>query len=242
MLKKVIKRFVPLPVYSALLLHARRKMRPIRWGNLRHTSPVSSLFGCDRGQPIDRYYIETFLQKHSSEIRGRVLEIGDPRYTNKFGKDSVTYSEVLHAVPGNPQATVVGDLETGQGLSNNTYDCMILTQVFPFLYNVNAAVAYCHASLKLNGVLLGTFPGISQISRYDADCWGDYWRFTDASARRLFGDIFGPENVVVETFGNVLAACGFLQGLAAAELKNEELDIRDPDYQVLITVRAQKRK
>jgi SAM-dependent methyltransferase len=170
------------------------------------------------------------------------MEIGDPDYIRKFGKDRVTNAEVLHAISGNPQATIVGDLETGQGLSNNAYDCMILTQTFHVIYDVRAAIANCHSILKTNGVLLATFPGISQISRYDMDRWGDYWRFTDASARRLFGEAFGEENVVVETHGNVLAACAFLHGLAAAELTTKELNTNDPDYQVIITVRAQKAK
>jgi hypothetical protein len=168
------------------------------------------------------------------------LEIGDPGYTLKFGGKRVSCSEVLHAAPGNPQATLVGNLETGRELPIDAYDCMILTQTFLCIFEVRAAIAHCHASLKPNGVLLATFPGISQISRYDMDRWGDYWRFTDVSARRLFGEVFGLENVDVETHGNVLAACAFLHGLAAAELKQKELDFRDRDYQVTITVRAQK--
>lgn len=39
---------------------------------------------------------------------------------------------------------------------------------------------------------------------------------------------------------NVLVACAFLHDLAAQELKPEELDSNDPDYQALITVRAVK--
>jgi SAM-dependent methyltransferase len=198
------------------------------------------VFGFDRGLCIDRYYIEVFLQRHSTDVRGRVLEIGDPGYTCKFGGDRVTCSDVLHAVPGNPQATLVGDLATGEGVPKEAFDCMILTQTFIFIYDVQAAVANCYAALKPDGVLLATFPGISQISRYDMDRWGDFWRFTDASARQLFGQVFGPENITVETHGNVLVACALLHGLAAHELKQEELSYCDPDYQVLITVRAVK--
>ena len=101
-------------------------------------------------------------------------------------------------------------------------------------------LAIVYAALKLGRVLLATFPGISQISRYDMDRWGDYWRFTDASARRLFGNVFGAENIEVETFGNVLTACAFLHGLASHELKQKQLDYHDPDYQLVITVRAVK--
>jgi hypothetical protein len=44
--------------------------------------------------------------------------------------------------------------------------------------------------------------------------------------------------VAVESHGNVLTASAFLYGMAAEELKPGELDARDPDYQVVITVRA----
>ena len=53
--------------------------------------------------------------------------------------------------------------------------------------------------------------------------------------------MFGPDNIEVESYGNVLVACAFLHGLAAHELTKEELDSHDPDYPVLITVRATKR-
>ncbi|MFN8202223.1 MAG: hypothetical protein U0S48_06645 [Solirubrobacteraceae bacterium] len=38
-----------------------------------------------------------------------MLEIGDSRYTRQFGR-AVASADVLHAVAGNPQATIVGDL------------------------------------------------------------------------------------------------------------------------------------
>lgn len=217
-----------------------RTLSLVRWGNLRRLTPFSSVFGLDRGLPIDRYYIENFLQQHSDDIQGRVLEIGDASYTRQFGGEKVTQSDVLHAVAGNPEATLVGNLDTGEGIPKETFDCMILTQTFLVIYDVQSAIANSYAALKPGGVLLATFPGISQISRYDMDRWGDFWRFTDASARRLFGDVFGNERVTTSTFGNVLSACAFLHGLAAQELKPKELTYNDPDYQLVITMRAVK--
>lgn len=237
-LKSLIKRVVPPAVYRPILAVWRRRAERRRWGGLRRLTPISRVFGFDRGQPIDRRYIEAFLQKHAADIQGRVLEVAESIYTRKFGGDRVSRSDVLHATTGNDQATLVGDLATGQGVPRDAFDCIVLTQVIPFIYEARASVANCHAALKPGGVLLATFPGISQISRYDMDRWGDYWRFTDASARRLFGDVFGEENVAVETHGNVLVATAFLHGLAEHELRAEELDYHDPDYQVLITVRA----
>jgi SAM-dependent methyltransferase len=207
---------------------------------MRGLQPVSRLFGFDRGQPIDRSYIEKFLECNSDDIRGHVLEIGDDSYTRQFGDQKVVRSDVLHIQSDNPNATIVGDLTSPDSIRSVQFDSVVLTQTLPFIYDVRAAVTNLHRILKPNGVLLATFPGISQISRYDMDRWGDYWRFTDASARRLFGDAFGPANVCVETYGNVLVACAFLNGLAAHELKREELEYRDSDYQVIITVRAIK--
>ena len=78
-------------------------------GGLRRTSPVSRVFGLDRGTAIDRYYIEKFLTKSSALIGGVVLEIGDDYYTKKYGGSRVTRSEILHAVEGNAKATLIGD-------------------------------------------------------------------------------------------------------------------------------------
>jgi SAM-dependent methyltransferase len=199
--------------------------------------PVSRLFGFDRGTPIDRYYIERFLHAHSRSIRGCVLEIGDATYTKKFGGD-VRQSDVLHAVAGNQMATIVGNLETGEGIPTDAFDCIILTQVLPFVFDVRSAIANCHRALRAGGIVLATVPGISQISRYDMDRWGDFWRFTNLSARRLFKEHF--ETVDVQSFGNVAVATAFLQGLALHEIPAADLEHDDPDYPVIITIRAQR--
>jgi len=238
-MRKAIKRFVPLD-FRRLVRAWWCRFPVARWGGFRRLTPVSRVFGFDRGKPIDRYYIETFLQRNSVDIKGHVLEIGEDVYTRLFGGKKVTKSDVLHVTLDSPRASLVGNLATGEGIPSDRFDCMVLTQTFPFIYDVQAAIATVYSALKPDGVLLATFPGISQISRYDMDRWGDYWRFTDASARRLFGDVFGVRNVTVETFGNVLAACAFLHGLAVRELKHSELDHCDSDYQIIIGVRAVK--
>jgi hypothetical protein len=94
--------------------------------------------------------------------------------------------------------------------------------------------------LRPGGVVLATMPGISQIVRYDMDRWGDYWRFTTLSARRIFECAFPGGDIGVEAHGNVLVAAAFLYGLSSRELRPEELERNDPDYEVLITVRAVK--
>jgi hypothetical protein len=208
---------------------------------LTKLDPVSRTFGFDRGKPVDRWYIERFLAAHADDVRGRVLEVAEGTYTQWFGGDDVTRSDVLFAAPGKPEATVVGDLATGRGLPRGTYDCFVMTQTLQVIYDLSAAVRGTRDVLAPNGILLATVPGISQISREDRRDWGDWWRFTSDSVRRLFGDAYGNENVEVEAHGNVLSAACFLYGFAAEELSEAELAYRDPDFELLMTIRAVKR-
>lgn len=212
------------------------------FGDLRRAGkgPISRSFGFDRGQPVDRYYIERFLETHAGDIRGRVLEIGDDHYTRRFGSDRVTQSDILDLPRDDAQATLTADLTAADHVPGDCFDCIIFTQTLQFIYDVKAAVHTLHRLLKSGGVLLGTFPGISQVCRFDMDRWGDYWRFTTAAIARLLGDSFGPAHVTVSAYGNVLTATTFLYGLSAHELEPHELDDHDPDYQLLITARAVK--
>src|SRR4051812_43506981 len=82
----------------------------IDMGDLRRLVPLTRSFGYDRGQPIDRYYIENFLGKHSDDIKGRVAEIGDDRYTQMFGGGKVASSEVLGQDHDLSNPTIVADL------------------------------------------------------------------------------------------------------------------------------------
>ena len=211
----------------------------VHFGSLRRLTPISQDFGCDRGRPVDRHYIENFLAAHDEDVRDRVLEIGENSYTRRYGRDRVTKSDILHVVEGDPEATIIADLTDADHIPSDTFDCFILTQTLQLIYDVRAAVKTIYRILKPGGVLLATFPGISQT--YDNE-WGGtwFWNFTSLSARRLFQEVFPPENLTIEAFGNVLAAISFLHGMAAEELTKEELDYRDPGYDVSITVRAVK--
>jgi SAM-dependent methyltransferase len=212
----------------------------MRFGSLRRVTPISRAFGKDRGLPIDRYYIEQFLSAHALDIRGHVLEVGYDTYTRKFGGDRVTKSDVLHVIQGNPKATVVADLTCADNISPEIFDCIILTQTLQFIYDVEAALKTIYRILKPGGILLATFGGISQISRWDMDRWGHFWNFTTLSAQRLFEECFPATKVNVKAYGNVLVATALLHGLATQELRQEELDHHDADYEVLITVKAVK--
>jgi SAM-dependent methyltransferase len=243
--RSVANRILPTSVRQWLQTqrHHLRFSPPINWvrfGSLRRVTPISPVFGLDRGQSIDRYYIDHFLADHAADIRGGVLEIADNSYTTRFGGQRVTRSDVLHVQAGNPKATIVASLVSSEPIPSDAFDCIILTQTLPFIYDLRAAIRTVYRILKPGGVVLATFPGICQISRYDMDRWGDYWRFTSLSAQRLFEESFPAANVTIQTHGNVLVSSAFLYGIAAEELRKEELEYRDPNYELQITVRAFK--
>lgn len=213
----------------------------VRFGSLRRVKPISSDWGTDRGLPIDRYYIEKFLQHHAGDIQGRVLEIGDDSYSRRFGGTRITQQDVLHVAENRSQVTIIGDLTNAQNIEPDIFDCFILTQTLQAIYDVKSAIQTVHRVLKPGGVALVTVPGISKISRYDMDRWGYYWSFTTKSMQQLLVDAgFLPENLHIHSHGNVLASIAFLHGLAANEVRHAELEYTDPDFELLITVRAIK--
>lgn len=209
------------------------------WGDLRRLRPVSREFGYDRGLPIDRYYIERFLETHREDVNGRTLEIGDDEYTRRYGGDRTTRRDVLHVHDRNPAATIVGDLADAPQIADGTFDCIVVTQTLHLIYDVDRAVATLHRILRPGGVVLATFPGISQLS---GDEWSRTWSwgFDSRLARRLFASRFGEHNVTVEAHGNSLAAVAFLQGLATVELTPAQLDVEEAGCELLVAVRAVK--
>lgn len=209
-------------------------------GQLRRLKPISPIFGLDRGTAVDRYYIERFLEENAADIRGRALEMGDASYLRKFGGDRVEKIDVLNVVPA-PEATLVADLTDAANLPSDTFDAIVFTQSLQMIYDFKTALRTLHRILAPGGVLLLTTHGISKIARrLGRDDWGEYWRFTTQSAEAVFVETFPGARVQVRSWGNVLAAVAYLHGLAAEELSPSELEERDPDFEVIVSVRAQK--
>jgi SAM-dependent methyltransferase len=212
----------------------------IEFGDLRRLHPISADWGFDRGTVIDRYYIDRFMSRYAVDVRGHVLEVGTDSMMRRYGGSRIVRSDVLHVAHSGPPVTIVGDLADGAHLSSETFDCVIVTQTLHVVYDVPGVVRTLHRILRPGGVALVTVPGITKISRHDMDRWGQFWCFTTKSARRLFEECFPADGVTVDAAGNVLAATAFLQGIAAEELTTEELEYRDPDFETLIGIRAER--
>jgi SAM-dependent methyltransferase len=200
-------------------------------------TPLCAEFGYSRGTPIDRHYIEAFLEKHSADIRGRVLEIGDDTYSRRFGGDRIVKQDVLHIHAGHRKATIVGDLANQDVLPQRTFDCMILTQMLHLIFDMTTAVEQIRAALKPGGVALITVPGISPLDRGEwRASW--YWSLTDLALARLLSGPFDRQKVTISTHGNLYAATAFLHGAAVEEVEAAKLAHLDRSYPVTIAARA----
>jgi len=220
---------------SRLVLGARRVVAPFR-PILYRTRPFS-MWGLERGTPIDRWYLEGFLDRHRSDIRGRVLEVKDSSYTDRFGA-GVVHRDVIDIDGSNPHATVIAELGAADNVPSDSFDCLLLTQTLQYVSDPARAVEQAHRMLVAGGVLLASLPSIIRVETTAREV--DRWRFTEASCRGLFGSAFGPDRVEISTRGNVAAAVGFLLGLAAEELGPRRLARLDPDFPVVVLVRAVK--
>ena len=238
-LRNAIRR-APLPVRRALRRMTRSGPAPglIRWGDLRSTLPFDRDWGYGRGTPIDRVYIETFLEAHASDVRGRCLEVLNSKYTERHGLDSVSAADVLDIDPVNLRATVIADLGEENSLPEERYDCFILTQTIHLVPDMKTAIANAHRALAPGGVLLLTVPGVGRHESRQGFAH-DRWRVTSPGLEWL---LEGPgwTNRTLTTFGNVLTATAVLLGLAVEELQPHEVAANDPDYPVIVACRAVK--
>ena len=158
-------------------------------------------------------------------------------YTVRFGV-GVETSDVLDIDPSNPSATIVADLAAADDVPSEAFDCFVLTQTLQYVYDLHAAVRHVHRILRPAGTVLCTVPTVSRIAR--GTLATEYWRLTALGCKRLFTDAFTGGTVDAHAHGNVLTAVAFLVGMAAEELSPRELDLADPFFPLLVTVRATK--
>lgn len=212
------------------------------WSVLRRLQPYRPEFGGRRGKYIDRFYIEQFLATYQNDIHGYVAEMESPQYTRLFGAGRVERSEVLDIHEGNTARTMTIDLALTNLAPENLFDCVICTQTIFLIRDYGDAIRTLYKILKPQGTLLVTVPGISPTvpASLVAGAGDDWWRFTARSALHVFGRVFGDDRVAVHSYGNVLTTTAFLHGLVQEELTREELEYNDPNYELIIGIKATK--
>ena len=226
-IKRILKRSVQRP-----------RVGKVDMGDLRSTRPISKWWGWARGTPVDRHYIEGFLYANRTDVRGRAMEVGDVRYITEFGGEKVTSVDVLNYVDL-PSTTIVADLVDAPDIADDSFDCIICTQVLQFTKDPAAALATMRRILAPGGTLLMTVPCVSNLDT-EAN-WHDRWRFTSRAVIEMAESAAkAGDDIRIESHGNVLAIVSFLHGLSAEELDPLELAERDGRYEMVVTLRLVK--
>lgn len=237
-----VKRRVPDPIRLAVrrALDAEtieRRRRPALWGNLRRHGGFSPPYAEGRGTPVDRHYVEVFLDRHRRLITGRVLEVHDTGYTDRFGHD-VSKADAVDIRTDNPQATIVADLCEVGSLPPAAFDCAVITQTIHLVPDMAAAMANLHRSLRPGGTLLLTGPVVSPSAD---DLPTDAWRFTRLGLRHLAEGCAEPDDEIeVVGYGNRISAVAFLLGLALEDLGPTDLDPNDPHCELIVALRLRR--
>jgi len=205
---------------------------------LNKNKPISKVYGLDRGKAIDRFYIEKFLEENKKYIKGNCLELLNNDYTIRYGGKNVIKSDILDIEKNNKRANIIGDLRNLKDIiPDDSYDCIILTQVLQFIDDYDSALLECKRILKKDGSLLITAPAMSRIDCV-AGIGGDFWRFTEASFDYILKDKFN--NIKVLPYGNVKTGMGFWIGLSQQDVNKNSYHFNDKNFPILITAIVQK--
>lgn len=196
--------------------------------------PVSRQFGTERGMPVDRVYIERFLEENKGYIRGQVLEIEDNSYTKRFGKDHVCRSMVMDVSSRGKGITFNGNLETGEGIREQIADCFILTQTLMYIFDLKSAAHNIGRILKPGGVALVTCSGISQNSMRCMDHYGCYFNFNEVALGRIFEKEDSLQIVRTVSYGNAKTVSAHLNGLCREDLRQEDFEADDRYYPLIV--------
>ncbi len=205
-----------------------------RWGNLRRTEPFSRNFGFDRGTPIDRHYLHAFLRANQAAITGDVLEIQGSDHARRYGHALGD----THTVDINPAfaPTYLCDLAQADVIPSGRYDCFLLPNTLCVLRDIEGCLRQALRVVKPGGVVLATTATFVPLVPDGAD----YWRLSADGWREIASRVWAGHDVTIDAHGNCLAAVSAMLGLAAEELSADELDVHDPHYPVLVTLRVVK--
>jgi SAM-dependent methyltransferase len=205
-----------------------------RWGNLRRVEPFSASFGFERGTPVDRFYLHRFLESNQSVITGRVLEVQAPSYTKRYGHDV----DVSHTVDINPRfgATYTCDLADAPAIPSDSYDCLLAPQTLAHVADLNGVLRTMLRVVRPGGSVLASAPVLLPLIS-DGD---DNWRLSPSGWQLTLAREWKGCDVTVEGHGNCLSAVAAMHGLALEELTQDELNINDPRYPVLVTIKCRK--
>ncbi len=162
------------------------------------------------------------------------MEVREPQYANLY-LQQIDHLDVVDIDAALPGLTIVADITNLEGVSDGSFNAIILSQTLQYVFDTKRAIEELHRVLAPGGVLLLTVPAVERmrmIGGFEHDCW----RFTVRSVEEL---LEGFTAVSVKSYGNCLAAIAVYRDVPAARLKRR-LWMTDPLFPVVVAARAQK--
>jgi SAM-dependent methyltransferase len=194
----------------------------------------------ERGTPIDQWYSDAFLRRQAGlsgyvagDLAGRILEIVAPG-PERVGALADRLAD--HGTLGDVTRVDLAEALSDR-LASERFDALVCALSLHYAMDLEASVHALSRLVRPGGVLLATVPMIGPLSNAGPD-WPQRWHLTPLAARRVFESAFPPQHVTVQSFGNVLTATAHLHGLSAARLARHERELHDPDFPVVVAVRA----
>lgn len=157
---------------------------------------VDDHFGGTRGLAISRALMNDFVAycvKYIEDRPLRILEIGDNQYSARYFQKSENYILDFKANSeisiDRVNRKIVGDLTLASNIEGY-FDIIISTCVLAFTKNPFKVVENYYKLLKPKGSLIGAEPFLSQVSEYDYNLYGEYFRFTNLGLQELLTQSF----------------------------------------------------
>jgi SAM-dependent methyltransferase len=219
-------------------------IRRLRCLQFRRLQPIGN--GRQRGTPIVRYYWDSFLRQHQTDIYGIALEIGTTATIRRYGEQEVTEAHAIDLTAHSPEVTVTADLSRADPVPSDRYDCFINQFTMHLIFNVKAALYHSIRILKPGGVLLVNFPCVDYYFPRGLDMGtGEplflYWWFTPIQVENLLRGLgLGENDYSLQIYGNLFTRIAYQMNLPAEELTRRELKTADPGQPLLICARVVK--
>jgi SAM-dependent methyltransferase len=210
-----------------------RPVGEIDLGDLRRLAPFDPMFGFTRGTPIDRYYLERFIEHIRPEVRGAVLEIGGKRANREtYGFDAATEYRAMD-IKRSPDVDLVGDVHDRGLIPPGTLDAIVIFNVLEHCARPWVVAENLRGWLRVGGKVFAMVPSVQRVHRQPRD----YWRPYPDGMEALFADFARCQLFV---YGNPLTALAAIMGIAVQELSTDELDRVNTGYPVATCVIAEK--
>lgn len=203
------------------------------WGDFKRTNPICQMFGFLRGQPVDRYYLDKFIEKIRPEIIGNILEIGaTPQAKETYQLNPESSYHVLNIEPF-PGVDIVGDVHNLNLIEPESFDTILLFSVLEHCYAPWIVIENIYTWLKPGGKCFAMSPVSAKIHNIPQD----YWRIMPDAYTLMLKNFSQHE---LHLCGNTMTVLADIYGISAEELTIEELDAHHRDHPVCICIAATK--